>query len=257
MLTRRRALGILGAAGIGTSVFQRALAAKAAEGPVSPEIVADAEWVAGVTLTPTQREAAANHLNLYRESMIRIRAIGLGNSQRPGLGFAPLTSPASRPDPRGYHPLASPGPASLALARPVSDEDLDFASIRQLGSFLRGRKISSVELTKFHIARLRRYDPLLKSVVTFLDEVALRQTERADRELAEGKDRGPLHGIPWGLKDVIAYPGYPTTWCAPHRQRIIDVKASVAERLEGAGPRSSPSSRPTPSPEVESSGTAA
>jgi hypothetical protein len=92
MLTRRRALAILGAAGIGTGVFQRALAAKAAEGPISPQMIADAEWVAGIKLTAAQREAAANRLNKYRESTQRVRAIELDNAQRPGLVFAPLTS---------------------------------------------------------------------------------------------------------------------------------------------------------------------
>jgi Asp-tRNA(Asn)/Glu-tRNA(Gln) amidotransferase A subunit family amidase len=236
MVTRRRALAILGAAGIGTGVFQRALAARAAEGAVSPQMVADAEWVAGIKLTAAQREAAANRLNEFRESTKRIRAIELDNSQRPGLAFAPLTSPASQPDPRGYEVVATPKQGEGAPARPDSDEDLAFASIRHLGALLRGRKISSVELTKLYLARLRRYDPLLKCVVTFMDEVALEQAKQADRELAEGKDRGPLHGIPWGVKDIIAYPGYPTTWCAPqYRQRIINVKAAVAERLEKAG----------------------
>jgi hypothetical protein len=211
MLTRRRALAILGAAGIGTGVFQRALAAKAAEGPISPQMIADTEWVAGIKLTAAQREAAANRLNEFRESTKRIRAIELDNSQRPGLNFAPLTSPASQPDPRGYQVVAAPKPISPAPARPNSDEDLAFASIRHLGALLRSRKISSVELTKLYLARLHRYDPLLKCVVTFMDELALQQAKRVDRELAEGKDRGPLHGIPWGVKDIIAYPGYPTT----------------------------------------------
>ncbi len=236
MLTRRRALGILGAAGIGTGIFRRALAAKAAEGPVSPQMIADAEWIAGIKLTPAQREAAANRLNEYRESTKRIRAIELDNSQRPGLLFAPLTSPASQPDPRGYQAVASPKSVSRALERPNSDEDLAFASIRHLGALLRSRKISSVELTRLYLARLRRYDPLLKCVVTFMDEIALEQAKEADRELAQGKDRGPLHGIPWGMKDIIAYPGYPTTWCAPqYRNRVLNVKAAVAERLENAG----------------------
>jgi hypothetical protein len=106
---------------------QRALAQKAAEGPVSPQMVADAEWVAGIKLTTAQREAAANNLNKYRESTKRIRAIELDNSQRPGLVLTPLTSPASRPDPRGYQIVASPMPVSCALARTNSDEDLAFA----------------------------------------------------------------------------------------------------------------------------------
>jgi Asp-tRNA(Asn)/Glu-tRNA(Gln) amidotransferase A subunit family amidase len=199
-------------------------------------MVAEAEWVAGITLTPGQREAAADHLNKYRESTKRIRALELDNSQRPGLIFRPFSSPASQPDPRGYQAAPPPRPVSGEVARPNSDEDLAFASIRHIGSLLRSRKISSVELTKLYLARLRRYDPLLKCVVTFTDELALAQAKQADRELAEGKDRGPLHGIPWGLKDVIAYPGYPTTWCAPqYRHRIVNVRAAVAERLENAG----------------------
>jgi Asp-tRNA(Asn)/Glu-tRNA(Gln) amidotransferase A subunit family amidase len=236
MITRRRALAILGGAGIGTAVFQRALAATAAAGPISPEMVADAEWIAGIKLTPAQREAAVRSLNRYRESLKRIRAIDLDNSQRSALIFRPLANPGSQPDPRGYQGVAPEKSASRAVAHFGSDEDLAFASIQQLGRWLRDRKISSVELTKLYLARLRRYDPLLKCVVTFMDELALEQAKRADRELAAGQDRGPLHGIPWGLKDIIAYPGYPTTWCAPqYRHRVINLKAAVAERLEQAG----------------------
>jgi Asp-tRNA(Asn)/Glu-tRNA(Gln) amidotransferase A subunit family amidase len=236
MLTRRRALSILGATGIGTAVFRRALAAKATSGTISPEMVADAEWIAGITLTPAQREAAARRLNRFRGSLKRVRAIDLDNSQLPALIFRPLTGPSSQPDPRGYQSATSLKPVSQPLAGPASDEDLAFASLRQIGGWLRGRKISSVELTKLYLSRLKRFDPLLKCVVTFMDELALEQARRADHELAAGKDRGPLHGIPWGMKDIIAYPGYPTTWCAPQfRHRVIDVKAAVAERLENAG----------------------
>jgi Asp-tRNA(Asn)/Glu-tRNA(Gln) amidotransferase A subunit family amidase len=236
MLTRRRALKFLGAAGIGTGVFQRALAAKAVDGPISPQMVEEAEWIAGIELTAAQREAAARQLNKYRKSLKRIRAIDLDNSRQSGLNFRPLTGPNSLPDPRGYQVVTSPKPIPGATAGPRSDEDLAFASIRQIGSWLRSRKISAVELTKLYVARLRRYDPLLKCVVTLMDEHSLQQAEQADRDLADGKDRGPLHGIPWGVKDIIAYPGYPTTWCAPqYRHRVIDVKAAVAERLENAG----------------------
>ena len=235
MLTRRRALTVLGTAGMGTAVFQRALAAKADDGLVSPQMVAEAEWVAGITLTPAQREAAVKSLNKFGEPMKRVRAIELDNSQPPGLLFRPLMTAASQPDPRGYRNVPRAKPAEVAT-RPVADEDLAFSSVRKLGTLLRSRQISSVELTKFYLDRLRRYDPLLKCVVTFMDDLAIKQAKQADRELAEKKDRGPLHGIPWGVKDVIAYPGYPTTWCAPqYRHRSIDVKAAVAERLEDAG----------------------
>ena len=102
------------------------------------------------------------------------------------------------------------------------------------GSCLGTRQISSVELTKFYLERLRRYDPLLKCVVTFMDDLALKQAERADSgTVRANEDRGPLHGIPWGGKDIFSYPGYPTTWGVWQcRDRVIDVKAAVAERLE-------------------------
>lgn len=236
MLTRRKALAALGTAGIGTVVFRRALAAKAGDAAVSPGMVAEAEWIAGIKLTAAQREAAARILNKARADLKRVREIPLDNSQRPGLLFRPLTCPASQPDPRGYQVVAPSKPAYDVATKRGSDEDVAFASIARLAALLRSRKISSVELTKLYLDRLRRYDPLLKCVVTLMDDLALRQAKRADGELAAKKDRGPLHGIPWGLKDIISYPGYPTTWGAPqYRRRVINVKAAVAERLEEAG----------------------
>lgn len=242
MLSRRSALVVLGSAGIGTAVFQRALAAAAEVAPVSSQMVAEAEWVAGIQLTSAQREAVVNVFqNLARADVDKVRAIELDNSMQPALRFVPLASPAALPDPRGYEvktdttpDSAAPSPASLP--RPGSDEDLAFSSIRQLGRLLRDRKISSVELTKLYLERLRRYDPLLKCVVTYMDGLALKQAERADQELRAKHDRGPLHGIPWGVKDILSYPGYPTTWgVGQYRDRVIDVKAAVAERLENAG----------------------
>jgi Asp-tRNA(Asn)/Glu-tRNA(Gln) amidotransferase A subunit family amidase len=96
--------------------------------------------------------------------------------------------------------------------------------------------VSSSELTQLSLARLKRFDPLLKCVVTLTEDLALKQAARADQELAAGKSRGPLHGIPWGAKDLIAYPGYPTNWGAtPFKGRVLNVMASVAARLEEAG----------------------
>ena len=236
MLNRRKALSILAATGVGTTVFQRALAATAEGGPISPQMVVDAEWVAGIELTEPQREAVVKAFKSARKDLEHIRAIDLDNSLLPGLNFTPLASPAARPDPRGYDVTASPAPDHEAVSRPDSDEDVAFSSVRQLGKLLRDRKISSVELTKLYLERLRRYDPLLKCVVTYMDELALQQAARADQELRANHDRGLLHGIPWGIKDIISYPGYPTTWgVGQFRDRVIDVKAAVAERLEEAG----------------------
>jgi hypothetical protein len=110
MLNRRSALAVLGTAGIGTPVFQRALAATAGGGPVSPQMVADAEWVAGIKLTDPQREAVVNAFKFAREDLEHVRPIELDNSLLPGLRFAPFASPASLPDPRGYEVKTSPPP---------------------------------------------------------------------------------------------------------------------------------------------------
>jgi Asp-tRNA(Asn)/Glu-tRNA(Gln) amidotransferase A subunit family amidase len=236
MMNRRTALAVLGSAGIGTAAFQRALAAQVDDGPVTLEMIADAEWVAGIKLTDAQRQTAVNALKWAREETKRVRAIEIDNSLLPGLNFTPFASPPAHPDPRGYEVVKSPSLAAAPVSRPASDEDVAFSSIKQLGALLRARKISSVELTKLYLDRLRRYDPLLKCVVTFMDELALAAAKRADQELQAKHDRGPLHGIPWGLKDIFAYPGYPTTWgLAQYRDRVIDVKPAVAERLEHAG----------------------
>jgi Asp-tRNA(Asn)/Glu-tRNA(Gln) amidotransferase A subunit family amidase len=123
-----------------------------------------------------------------------------------------------------------------ALERPKSDDDLAFLSVTSLAALVRSRQVTSMELTRLYLARLRRYDSVLHCVVTYTEELALKQAERADREIAAGQYRGPLHGIPWGAKDLIAWPGYPTTWGAtPLKDQVIDTKATVAARLEEAG----------------------
>src|SRR5262249_51646634 len=125
---------------------------------------------------------------------------------------------------------------TAAPARPTSDEDLAFLPVASLAALIRARQVTSTELTKLYLDRLRRYDPVLKCVITYTDELAIKQAERADREIAAGQYRGPLHGIPWGAKDLIAWPDYKTTWGAtPLKDQTIDTKATAAARLEEAG----------------------
>src|SRR5213079_2103008 len=104
---------------------------------------------------------------------------------------------------------------------------LAFLPVTSLSALVRNRQVSSVELTKLYLERLKKHDPTLHCVVTLTYELALKQAEQADREIASGRYRGPLHGIPWGAKDLIAYPGYKTTWGAtPYRERTFDTKAT-------------------------------
>lgn len=122
------------------------------------------------------------------------------------------------------------------IKRPENDQQLAFLSVAELGHLLRAGEISSVELTQLYLDRIEKYDSRLQSVITITRERALLQAKRADYELARGIDRGPLHGIPYGVKDLAAVAGYPTTWgAAPYRNQELDYTATVVERLDSAG----------------------
>jgi aspartyl-tRNA(Asn)/glutamyl-tRNA(Gln) amidotransferase subunit A len=111
-----------------------------------------------------------------------------------------------------------------------------YLTVRELGQRLRLRQVTSVELTQGYLARSHRLGTKLNAYVTITDKLALQQARRADEELLAGHDRGPLHGIPYAAKDLVAVPGYPTTWGAkPYANRMIDSTATIVERLQQAG----------------------
>jgi Asp-tRNA(Asn)/Glu-tRNA(Gln) amidotransferase A subunit family amidase len=162
-----------------------------------------------------------------------MRPVPLPNGVPPALVFhpAPWLPPADGAGPGTAEPTRH-----AALKRPESAEDLAFLPVTALAELVRTRQVSSAELTRLYLERLRKYDPTLHCVVTFTDDLARKQAERADREIAAGRYRGPLHGIPWGAKDLIAVPGYKTTWGAPpFKDQSLDQLATVARRLEDAG----------------------
>lgn len=234
MPTRRQIFKALAATGIGTAAFQRALAADVAPaGSVTPEMVQQAEWIAGITLTEAQRKEIGKGLTQALKDFRSLRAVPLSNDVPLALVFSPAPGmpPYVGPIQRAVDPISVAAPK-----KPESRDDLAFLPVTALSALIRNRLISSVELTKLYLDRLQKYDPTLKCVITLTDELALKQAERADREIAAGRYRGPLHGIPWGAKDLIAYPGYKTTWGAGHfKDQSLDTKATVARRLEDAG----------------------
>ena len=119
---------------------------------------------------------------------------------------------------------------------PKNFEDLAFYPVTALAQLIRSRKITSTQLTTMYLARLKKCGPMLECVVTLTEELAMAQARRADEEIAAGRYRGPLHGIPWGAKDLLATKGVRTTWGAmPYKERVIDEDATVVERLEEAG----------------------
>jgi len=230
---RRQVLKTLAAMGVGSGVFARALEALAEEKPqVTEEMIRQAEWIAGVTYSDDDRKLMLKDLNEARADYERLRGVALDNSIPPALWFEPVPGATAAPAARG-----SVEPSEWAAARrPASDDDLAFAPVTELAALIRSRQISSVELTRIYLDRLRRYDPLLRCVITLTEALALEQAARADAEIARGLYRGPLHGIPWGAKDLLAVPGYRTTWgSVPYKEQTLEEKATAAARLEKAG----------------------
>lgn len=233
-LSRRRILQGLAAAGVGSVVFRRAVAAMADEGrQVTPEMIKDAEWIAGLEYTDEDRKLMLDGVNEVLTGYKKIRDVPLDNGVPPALHFT--SEPLAPPHPPVRRkPIAMT--KSAAPKKPQSEDDLAFAPITELAALIKARQVSSIELTKMYLARLKKYDPLLHCVITLTEESALKQADKADREIAAGQYRGPLHGIPWGVKDLFAYPGYRTTWGAtPFKDQVRDEKATVIARLEDAG----------------------
>jgi Asp-tRNA(Asn)/Glu-tRNA(Gln) amidotransferase A subunit family amidase len=225
-------LGLLASLGIGSTVFQKAVAVQADKpAPITLDTVKDAEWIAGVTLSDADRKAVARLLTGWRNDARKLREVKVENSAPFPLVFNPAP---------GEPPGEKTGTVELsdkeAPRKPDSEDDLAFLPLTSLAGLLRTRKVSSTELTKLYLKRLKDYDPLLHCVVTLTEKTALEQAARADQEIAAGRYRGPLHGVPWGAKDLIAYPGYPTTWGAEaYQEQELKVKATVARKLEEAG----------------------
>ncbi len=251
------------AAGIGNTLLPGALAAIAmqsaaaqatpaatgsgAQGPdtfppITPAMLDAAAAIAGISLTDEQKAMMLDGVRTQRAGLQAIRDLHLPNSVAPAVVFNPMPAGAHvhtgvHEAWRGHTRTIGGKSAATDVAGLVGNEDkLAFATVRQLAELLRTRKVTSVELTKLYLQRTKRLDPVLHLLITLLDERALSQAVTADREIAAGKYKGPLHGIPWGAKDLLSVKGYPTTWGAggmEHQQ--FDVDATVVQRLDAAG----------------------
>ena len=185
-------------------------------------------------LTFTAQELALMRENVRdnRDHYRLLRAQPLGNDVAPALRFDPRPAGFTLPP----QPPAAPDPPTPIVTRPANLDALAFASLSELGALLRSGQVSALELTDMYLDRLERHGETLACVITLTPERARAQARRADKELAVGIDRGPLHGIPWGAKDLLAVRGYPTTWgAAPFKTQEIDLDAAVVERLDDAG----------------------
>lgn len=199
---------------------------------ITAETIAAAEKLAAVDFSPEQRALLAKDLVSRAAGYREVRRNPLPNSVAPALSLHLPAAP--RPGSTGAAIPAAWSPPETT--RPASAEDLAFLPVTALASLLRARKVTSRELTELFLERLRRLNPVLEAVVTLTEERALRQADAADAELRAGKWRGPLHGVPWGAKDLLAVRGYPTTWGArPFREQTFDTDAEVVRRLDAAG----------------------
>jgi Asp-tRNA(Asn)/Glu-tRNA(Gln) amidotransferase A subunit family amidase len=240
-LDRRHFLAACTSLGLSSTLLPGVLYAAAAEAEtkrITPEMIDDAAIIAGVPIAPDQKAAMLSILNQNRKGFEELRALNMPNSVSPAFIFDPLppgqepTPPTPGVDPRKSLHLS---PAS-GKEVPKDLHQLAFWTVRDLGELVRRKKVSSLDLTQMYIARLKKYDPQLHCVITITEERALAQAREADREIAAGKYRGPLHGIPWGGKDLLAVKGYPTTWGAGgFEDQHLDYDAAVVTRLDQAG----------------------
>ncbi len=203
---------------------------------VSAATFSEAEKLDQVTLSEAHKEQAAaswrgNMAALY-ERRTGPRKLSLAADLAPASRWNPVLPGAAAGPQRDRFVRANSEPGPL----PRRDEDIAFASVSQLSRWIEARKLSSERLTRIYLARLERFNPQLRCVITLTPELALKQARRADREIASGRYRGPLHGIPWGAKDLLDTAGIPTTYgAAPFRHRVPTDNAAVVTRLEAAG----------------------
>ena len=232
--SRRQFLSFFSGAGLGGTLLPGVLWAQVQqEGTqrITQPMLANALALSGLTFSEDDQrsllQAANQSLTRYEE----LRKTHIPNDVAPPFYFSPLV-PGMKVN-RTKLPLRFSTPK---VRRPANLEDVAFWPITQLAQLLRTRQVTSMELTEMYLARLHRYNEKLNCVVTFLDELARDQARQADAEIKSGRHRGPLHGIPWGAKDIIAVKGYKTTWgSGAYKDQMIDDEASVIEILREAG----------------------
>ncbi len=231
-MDRRRFFSTLLAAGAATPVLAQQ------NSPTPPRIdrlrLDAAESIFGVDFTEAEEQMALRSVNSNLESYEQLRKLNIPLDTEPAITFRPYM-PGKKPTGK-----STPG-AKLKVTRPVvpanlTPEQIAFLPVTALAVMIETKKITSTELTKIYLDRLKKYGETLHCVVTLTEELALKQAADADAEIKAGKYRGPLHGIPWGAKDLLATKGIKTTWGAtPYKDQVIDLDATVVERLRDAG----------------------
>ena len=234
MIDRRRFVATCSGLGLG-SLFPGALWAQAqAQGAakITKEMIEAAAALADITISEDYKQMMLDNLNEQAKGYEAIYALHMPNSVEPALLFDPVVNGTKYETERKSDRIS----AAPNIVVTKNLDQLAFATVRELAELVRTKKVSSTALTEMYLERLKRYDSTLKFTVTLTEERARDQARDADREIAAGKYRGPLHGLPWGAKDLLAVKGYRTTWgAAGFEKQTIDEDAVVVKRLDAAG----------------------
>jgi Asp-tRNA(Asn)/Glu-tRNA(Gln) amidotransferase A subunit family amidase len=233
--SRRRFMATFAGAGLGGTLMPGVLWARVQDsgaGKITLAMVDEALKLSGIVIGEDEKanlvEAANRNLAGYEE----IRKLHIPPDVSPPFHFSPLVPGMTVNKTRAPIRFS----AVPNVKRPANLEDVAFWPLRNLAELIRTRQVTSLELTDMYLARLHRYNPILNNVVTFLDDYGRAEARRADAEIAAGRYKGPLHGIPWGAKDIISVKGYKTTWGSKNfSEQVLDYDASVVEQLRDAG----------------------
>ena len=200
--------------------------------PITKKNIENAEQIIGLDFSNTERDSMVESLNDQLNNYKKIRELHLKNSIPPAILFNPI--PVGFKFPKEQKPVEF---SDYSYVKMPSDKNkLAFYSIGELAELIKTKQITSTELTKFFIERLKKYDPSLHCIITITERRALQQAKLMDEEIAKGKYRGLLHGIPFGVKDLLATKDYKTTWGAtPFKDQLIPEDATVVTKLENAG----------------------
>jgi Asp-tRNA(Asn)/Glu-tRNA(Gln) amidotransferase A subunit family amidase len=232
--TRRRFLSCCSGIGLGGTLLPGVLWGQMQQDgaqQVTPEMLKGALSLSGLSFSEADQRSMLQAVNGGLARYEEIRNLHIPNNAAPPFYFSALT-PGMKVN-RTREPLRFSTPV---VKRPANLEDAAFWPILQLAQLLKTRQATSTELTRMYLDRLHKHNEKLNCVVTFLDDVALAQARQADSEIAAGKYKGPLHGIPWGAKDIIAVKGYKTTWgSGAYKDQMLDEEASLVEMLRDAG----------------------
>lgn len=203
-----------------------------AQDSITTHDILSAEKIIGLQFNEAKRESLLGDVQDQLKNFQNLRNVPLSNSVVPSMLFNPIPFGMTFEKKKNvFNPLGTKN-----IPVPNDLNDLAFASIGDLSTLIKSRKISSEQLTRMYLERIKKYNPMLQCVITITESLAIAQAQRADKEIAKGKYRGPLHGIPYGAKDLLSTKKYPTTWgSVPFKDQIIDEDATVIKKLEETG----------------------